>query len=292
MKNVLTILTPTFNRGLMLEKCYRSLLQQSCLGFEWLIVDDGSTDNTEAIVDEWIKQTDKFNIRYVKKQNGGKASALNVAFTMLETSYACILDSDDYLVETAVESFLKEKEQADKDNTCCGVMAFRHNEDGTVMGDREIPTENRKVTMIDILNQSFRTELFCFYKTSIISNMQFPVFSGEKFVSPQWLDFELARRYYFVPSNRQYCICVYIADGLTKNKRKVIINNPHGYTAVKRQSFEFSKSLKLSVKHGIMYDCGCIIGKDRDWLHNSPKKLLSILLMPLAYTIYLKRFRK
>lgn len=287
----LTIITPTYNRASTLIRCFESLILQTQLSFEWLIVDDGSTDNTETIVGEWIQQTDKFNIRYVKKQNGGKASALNVAFTMLKSPYVCILDSDDYLVDTAVESFLKEREQADKDNSCCGVMAFRHNKNGTFMGGRVIPTESGKITMIDILNRSFRTELFCFYKSSIVKQFMFPQFPNEKFVSPQWLDFELSRNYYFIPSDKQYCICVYIADGLTRNKKRIIIHNPHGYTAVKRQSFEFSKSLKLSIKHGLMYDCGCIIGKDKEWLKNSPKKLLSIALMPFAYLIYMIRFK-
>lgn len=291
MVKKITIITPTFNRMSTLPKCYDSLKRQTSLDFEWLIIDDGSTDNTESIVGEWIKQTDKFDIRYVKKQNGGKASALNVAFTMLETPYACILDSDDYLYDTAIESFLKVKEQADKDNICCGVMAFRHNADGTVMGGREISTESGKITMIDILNLGIRTELFCFYKTAIISKMQFPTFSGEKFVSPQWLDFELARHYYFIPSNHQYCVCVYIADGLTRNKRNVIIKNPHGYTAVKKQTFEFSDSINKSIKHGIMYDCGCLISKDKNWFKNSPKKFLSVLLMPIAYVLYLYRFK-
>lgn len=288
----LTIITPTFNRASTLQKCYESLLQQSCFAFEWLIVDDGSTDDTEYIVKRWISETNKFTIRYTKKTNGGKASALNVAFTMLKTPYACILDSDDYLVETAVESFLKEKEQADKDIACCGVMAFRHNEDGTVKGGREIPMEASKITMIDILDKGIRTELFCFYKTSIISELRFPTFPGEKFVSPQWLDSELARNYYFVPSRDHYCICEYLQDGLTRNKRRVIAKNPHGYTIIKRQYFELSKSFKVIFKNGIMYDCGCIIGRDRDWLKNSPKKVLSIVLMPFAYLLYLMRFKR
>ena len=234
----------------------------------------------------------KFPIRYIKKENGGKASALNVAFDNLRTAYFCVLDSDDVLVNTAIESFLKEREEADKDEKCCGIMAFRSNEDGSVMGGRSIPTDEGRITMIDILNERFRTELFCFYKSSAVKHLRFPQFPNEKFVSPQWLDFELSRNYYFIPSDKQYCICVYIADGLTRNKKKIIVHNPYGYTAVKSQSFEFSKSLKLSIKHGLMYDCGCIIGKDKEWLKNSPKKLLSIALMPFAYIIYMIRFKK
>ena len=290
MKTI-TVITPSYNRAHTLPKCYISLKEQTSSDFVWLIIDDGSVDETEKLVSKWKSDRNNFQIEYVKKENGGKASALNLAFDTVETPYVCILDSDDYLINTAIESFLHEKELADTDENCCGLMAFRHNEDGTVMGGKSIPTEKGQITMIDILNSDVHTELFCFYKVKALNNLRFPSFPNEKFVSPQWLDYELSRRYYFVPSDKQYCICVYISDGLTRNKRKVIIKNPHGYTAVKRQSFEFSKPLKLSVKHGIMYNCGCIIGKDKGWLHNSPKKLLSVLLMPFAYAIYLKRFR-
>lgn len=289
--NTITVITPSYNRAHTLPQCYKSLQEQTSSDFVWLIVDDGSVDDTEKIVSEWVKTTNRFHIQYVKKDNGGKASALNMAFDLVKTPYVCILDSDDYLYSTAIESFLEEKRRADSDVRCCGIMAFRSHENGSIMGGRSIPTETGQITMIDILNGKFRTELFCFYKVDVLNNLRFPSFPNEKFVSPQWLDFELSRKYYFVPSDKQYCVCVYIADGLTRNKRKVIFKNPHGYTAVKRQSFEFSKSLQLSVKHGIMYDCGCIIGKDKNWLKNSPKKLLSILLMPLAYFVYWKRFR-
>ena len=290
MEIVLTIITPTFNRAYTLKKCLDSLKRQQVFTFEWLIVDDGSTDNTEVIVNEWIKETKQFYIRYVKKENGGKASALNAAFTILRTPYACVLDSDDYLYDNAIDSFLKERVRSDKDDLCCGVMGLRHDEKGNIKGGEEIPTDSGRITMVDILNKGIRTELFCFYKTSIISKMQFPLFPNEKFVSPQWLDFELARNYYFIPSADRYCVCSYIADGLTRNKKKIVIKNPHGYTAVKRQSFEFSDSLALSIKHGIMYDCGCIIGKDHDWLSKSPKKLLTVILMPIAYMVYLFRY--
>ena len=78
---------------------------------------------------------------------------------------------------------------------------------------------------------------------------------------------------------------------MTKNKGKVIKKNPKGYTAVKRQSFEFSKSIKLVVKHGLMYVCGCMISGD-NWIKKSPRKLWSVLLTPFAWLIYMKRFHK
>ena len=106
------------------------------------------------------------------------------------------------------------------------------------------------------------------------------------------MQYELARKYVFKPSWEKLCCCEYIEDGLTKNKRKVIAKNPHGYTAIRRQSFDFAKSFKAIVRNGIMYDCGCIIGRDKDWLRNAPKKMWAILLMPFGYFVFLKRYKK
>jgi hypothetical protein len=207
----------------------------------------------------------------------------------LETEYAVVLDSDDTFFPTAIESAINELKNCDKDDKCCGLMPFRHRDDGRVMGGREL-VPGSHVSMIDILNGNYRTELVCFYKTSLLKSHKFPQFPDEKFVSPQWLDFELSRDHYYIASNSKICICEYVADGLTKNKRKVIKKNPKGYTAVKRQSFEFSDSIKRIIKHGIMYDCGCIISKDKKWLGNSPRKIWSLLLYPLAWVVYKRRF--
>lgn len=287
----ITIITPSYNRAYTLPACYESLQAQTSTDFLWLIVDDGSSDNTKDIVSKWVSGCNKFEIKYIEKPNGGKASALNMAFELLETEYAVVLDSDDTFYPTAIESALKELEACGKDDKCCGLMPLRHNPDGTVMGEKGELVSGSKVTMIDILNGEYYTELVCFYKSALLKKNKFPQFPGEKFVSPQWLDFELSRNYYFIASNSKICICEYVADGLTRNKRKVIKKNPKGYTAVKAQSFEFSDSLKRIVKHGIMYDCGCIISRDKKWLQNSPRKIWSILIMPFALLVYLIRFR-
>lgn len=289
MKTI-TVITPSYNRAHTLPLCYQSLQEQTSSDFVWVIVDDGSVDGTKELVSGWLKEDNRFQIVYLQKENGGKASALNLAFQHLETPYAIVLDSDDTFTPHAIETAIKEITPYDDDSRCCGLMAFRHHKDGSVMGGRELKP-GVKISMLDILNEDYRTELICIYRSDILKRYLFPQFPGEKFVSPQWLDFELSRSYYYISSNSKICICEYEEDGLTKNKRTIIKKNPHGYTAVKRQSFEFSKSLKLSIKHGIMYDCGCIIGRDKNWLRRSPRKMLSIVLMPMAYLVYFLRFK-
>ena len=288
---LLTVITPTFNRAHTLPKCYQTLCNQGCKDFVWMIIDDGSTDNTESLVNEWVSEN-TISIIYKKKQNGGKASALNVGLGLLSTKYAVCLDSDDFFYESAVGTALGELQRIENDQKCCGILALRNNPDGSVMGGVEIPAGMKTITAADIfLKLNLNTELICFYKTEILCQYRFPEFSGEKFVSPAWMQYAITQDYYYTVSRSKLCECEYISDGLTKNKRQVIIKNPRGYTCVKKFSFDLAPTLKQRIKHGIMYDCGCLIAKDKDWLKNAKHKLLAVLLMPVALYVKAKRFQ-
>lgn len=100
----LAILTPTFNRG-VLQNLYESLKKQTCKEFEWVIVDDGSSDNTQDIVEKWIAE-DEICVRYLYKKNGGKHTALSFAIKQMESKLTFIVDSDDILTVDAVETIL------------------------------------------------------------------------------------------------------------------------------------------------------------------------------------------
>ena len=290
-EEILTVTTPTYNRAHTLPECYRSLCEQTDRRFVWMIVDDGSADGTEALVHSWIEEN-RIPITYHKKENGGKASALNEGIELLDTEFAVCLDSDDTFYPETVELALRALEQVRDDPGCCGLLALRHNPDGTVMGGREIDAGYTSVTAADVfLKMNLQTELICFYKTSVLKNYRFPQFEGEKFVSPAWMQYKITQDYRYAVSRDKLCCCEYVADGLTKNKRKVILKNPRGYTCVKRWSFDLAPTLKLRVRHGLMYDCGCILGHDGDWLKNVRHKLLALALYPAAYILSRRRFR-
>lgn len=290
--SLITIITPTYNRCHTLPVCYDSLCKQTDQRFHWMIIDDGSTDSTEKLVNEWISES-LISIEYRKKNNGGKASALNVGISLLRTKYAVCLDSDDYFFPEAIELALHQLESQENDQKSCGLLALRNNPDGSVMGNRPIPTSYRTITAFDIfLVLDLNTELICFYKSSILKQYSFPVYENEKFVSPAWMQYEITQDYYYYTSWDKFCCCEYINDGLTKNKQRVIKKNPMGYTCVKRYSFDLAPSAKLKIKHGIMYDYGCLLSKDKDWLKNTKHKILAPLLMPLAFGVKLIRNTK
>lgn len=290
MNNILlTVITPTFNRSHTLSKCYESLCQQTDQRFQWMVIDDGSTDKTEELFEKWIHEG-QINILYYKKENGGKASALNYSFSKIYTPYAVCLDSDDYFSNDAVFKAISQLERICNDKLACGIVALRNNLDGSVMGDRTIPNSFYSVTAADLfLRLNLNTELICFYKTDILKNYSFPIFEGEKFVSPAWMQYTITQDYYYVVSRDCYCYCEYISDGLTKNKQSIIKNNPNGYSCVKKFSFNLSPSMLLRIKHGIMYDYGCLLSHNSNWLDGVDHKLLALLLMPLAYFVKLLR---
>lgn len=289
---MLTVMTPTYNRAHTLADCYRSLCAQTDQRFTWMIIDDGSSDHTKEAVQKWIDEK-IISIIYLEKENGGKGSALNMGIDHLSTPYAACLDSDDTFYPDTVELVLKELETVKDDQKCCGVLAIRTNPDGTVMGGKEIPKDWKRVRAADIfMKLEFTGELICFYKSDILKQFRFPSFEGEKFFSPAWMQYEVSRNHYFKPSHSRLCCCDYLAEGLTRNIRRVCVQNPRCYESVKKQSFEFADTTKLIIKHGIMYDCACILSKNKKWLKDAPKKGWALLLMPMAWIAYLRMFRK
>lgn len=102
---LLTIFTPTYNRINELERLYSSLISQTDFRFEWLIVDDGSTDDTENMVVSWL-DTSPFPIRYIKQPNSGKHVAHNLGATEASGEYFICVNSDDWLEPNAVETIL------------------------------------------------------------------------------------------------------------------------------------------------------------------------------------------
>jgi glycosyltransferase involved in cell wall biosynthesis len=102
---LLTVFTPTFNRAYCLEKCYKSLVNQTCYEFVWLIIDDGSTDQTKVLVEKWKKE-EKVEINYIWQENQGMHGAHNTAYEQIDTELNVCIDSDDYMPEDAVEKII------------------------------------------------------------------------------------------------------------------------------------------------------------------------------------------
>ena len=132
---MISIITPTYNRGYCIKNLYDSLLEQTKKDFEWIIVDDGSADDTAEIVRGWIKECDIFPIFYYKQENGGKHRALNKGIQMAQGNYCFPVDSDDKLLPEAVQKIQKWIKEIDKDKSFAGVSGNRGSNRKSIIGE-------------------------------------------------------------------------------------------------------------------------------------------------------------
>lgn len=129
---LLTIFTPAYNRAHTIGRTYESLLRQTCKDFEWLIVDDGSTDNTRELVESWIKE-DKIPIRYICQDNQGMHGAHNTAYRNISTELNTCIDSDDFMPDEAVEKIIRFWKEHGSDKYA-GIVGLDQTEDGKIIG--------------------------------------------------------------------------------------------------------------------------------------------------------------
>ena len=283
-KPFLSIITPTYNRAALLPEAFRSLSEQTDPDFEWIVIDDGSTDGTEELVRSFHAD---FPILFQKQENGGKHTALNASHAFVRGSYVLILDSDDRLIPTAVEQVKAawSRWQADSDIGIVTFLKGESEEKPTCMAlDEGIPVDimryRRKCFSGQDCCEVIRSELFLRYP--------FPVFEGERFLSEGALWNRVSFTHQCVYVNSVIYLCEYQPGGLTKSGKKLRILNPHGgmYTAnlnMHRKNF-FSRRLK----NGLLYSCYGFFAKESPLqiLARSDHKLLAAGCMPFGWVLY------
>ena len=223
---MISVLTPTFNRREKLADLYKSLEEQTSKEFEWVVVDDGSSDDTESYI-TGLKAT--FPIWYYRKENGGKHTALNYGLTKISNELTFIVDSDDRLPPAAIETICRYHKKYAADEELCGYSFLKCYPDGTVNGKLFVPDE-KIASYIDVrINaDDTRADKAEVFKTSCLKEFPFPEYPGEKFLSEDVVWMRLARKYKMVHINKAIYIADYYADGLTHNRRRNNIQSPRG----------------------------------------------------------------
>lgn len=248
----LSIITPTYNRSNYLPRCYESLQKQTSFDFEWIIVDDGSTDNTSEVVSAF--SPNRFPITYIKKSNGGKHTALNAARECIRGKYVLILDSDDYLIETAVQEVLEAWGQYEH-NPQIGIVTFLKGSDAEhpVCGVAEYnkPVEIMRYRRIRYI----RTDCCEVIRTELFKKYPFPVFEGERFLSESALWDRVSFTHKCVYIDSVIYICEYLEGGLTKSGRSLRLRNPRGGMYTSDLRMDRSNFMKDRVKNGVLYNC-------------------------------------
>lgn len=224
MKTI-TILTPSYNRAGNLPKLYESLCRQTDSDFQWLVVDDGSEDDTPKKVQGW-RQEGRIPICYIRKENGGKHTALNTGIARIDSELTFIVDSDDYLPENAVETILACHRKYRGTEGLCGYSFLRFYSNGEV-NEAFFPKDEWIDTYVNVrINGGIGGDKAEVFYTAILKQYPFPVYEGEKFVPEDLIWLQMSGPYRMVHINKCIYISDYLEGGLTRSGRKMKVKSP------------------------------------------------------------------
>lgn len=289
----ITVFTPTYNRAYILGKCYESLNRQTCKDFEWLIIDDGSTDCTQELVKNWQDQDNGYPIRYIYKENGGLHTGYNTAIANMETELSICIDSDDSMPDNGVEVILREWSAA-RDTGVAGLIGLDYSTGGNLIG-KPLPTSNAINAASLLCVPGMGDKKYVIRNDLFRSVAPMPVFPGEKNFNPHYFVICLSQHYKFKPINRCLCVVDYQPNGMSANIFKQFLNSPNSFAELRRVIMHTpGLTWKYQIKTAIHYCSSSIIARNHHFIRESPKKMLTVLAIPFGalLTAYIKRKAK
>ena len=289
MKPQITVFTPAYNRAYSLHLCYESLCRQNNKNFIWLIVDDGSTDNTRELVEKWGKNENGFEIKYVYKKNGGMHTAHNTAYEIIDTELNVCIDSDDYLAEDAIEKILTFWNQYGS-KKYAGIIGLDATFDNQVIGEK-FDDSLKTTTLGGYYSNGGRGDKKLVYRTEIMKKYPpYPEFEGEKYVSLGYKYLLCDQQYELLVLNEILCNVEYQLDGSSTNMFRQYLNNPKGFAFFRKTAMQCYPDFKRRFIENIHYVSSSILAKNKKFLSESPKKGMTFLAIPfgVALTGYIK----
>lgn len=295
-KYLVTIFTPTYNRAELLKRLYESLKEQSDKDFEWIIVDDGSKDNTKEVVQGFIKEK-IIPIKYLKKENEGKHIAINVGCDMAEGELFFIVDSDDYIPKEAIEEVKRDWKKYRNNTGIAGLVYLKAWENGNLMGRKFEKDEFISNHVKEYNKGGVWGEKLKILRTEIFRKNKFPKYENEKYVGEHVLWIEVSRKYDLVYINKVLYIAEYLEDGLTMAGRKLRIENPLGGIKGAQVLMQKDMCLKLRIKNNLLYSAYSFFAEKsiKEIYKGAVEKSLLTLELPFGYVLYRywkKKFEK
>lgn len=289
----LTIFTPTYNRLSTLKRLYLSLCEQTDRSFEWLIVDDGSTDGTRQAVDDWMLEG-RVAIRYSWQPNQGKTSAHNRGVEEARGRMFACIDSDDFLVPDAVEVIRTSWSAASACGTSplVGLLAFKVDMLGqpiTSLGDEQVVTSG----LGDAYEfHELRGDTFLAFRSEVIKKFRFPAFEGEKFVPEAFLYDLIDQEGRLLLVRRAVLVVDYLNDGYSANMADLLYANPRGYLAFLEQRMRFRRGFRSRVLNSVRFVAMAISSGSLDSLWTYRYKPYALLAFIPGVLFGFMRYRR
>ncbi|MBP3237036.1 MAG: glycosyltransferase family 2 protein [Bacteroidales bacterium] len=282
----LTVFTPAYNRARTIGRTYESLCRQTSKDFEWLVVDDGSTDNTRQLVEKWIAER-KIDIRYIYQENQGMHGAHNTAYRNIHTLLNTCVDSDDWMPDDAVETIVSFWKEHGSDKHA-GIIGLDCTQDGTIIGS-EFPDNLESTTLRAYYElHGGRGDKKCVYRTDLISaTPEYPVFKDERYVGLGYRCSFVDQKCELLTLNKVLVIVEYQAEGSTMNMWRQYWRNPRGFSVIRRQDMEMGLTWKKRWTACIHYVSHSLRARNRRFLSESPRPWLTVLAIAPGIALFL-----
>lgn len=261
-KGIITVFTATYNRAYILPRLYESLCRQTSREFDWIIVDDGSEDNTYKLVEQWINEN-KITIHYYKQKNGGKQRAHNYGVAMCQLELFMCVDSDDYIADNCIEKHIERWNEVKNNKKVAGVISLKGDLNGRPLGT-DFPENLDCVSRKYLYGKlKFKGDATLVYRTDILRQYPYWVAEGEKFIGEGYVFSQIDQKFDMAVLPEVLTFCEYLSDGYTRNVRRVTKENPKSYMCLKKQTINYSENLYEKYVQTILYLVGCIAAKEK-----------------------------
>lgn len=285
------IFTPTYNRAYKLPDLYASLLKQTCQDFVWIVIDDGSTDGTQQLIQTYI-DAGIVPIRYVYQDNGGKQRAHNTAVSHCEEELFFTVDSDDYLVDTAIEQITNSWRTYTDKSDIAGIVALC-GKSMTEPLNGQLPDGVATTTVYGLYSRyRFAGDAALIYRTAVLKQYPYDVIPGEKFIAESYVYLQIDDDYKLGTLNSIVMVREYLPDGYTRSARKIARDNPLGYMKVKKLYMDRATTLRDRLESTTLYLVGAIYAhRYKEALRTIDNPLLALASGTMALILVLTAFR-
>lgn len=287
---MITIFTPTYNRAHLLPRLYESICEQDSTDFEWLVIDDGSVDDTQEKMECWVRSGKSFPIRYYKIKNGGKQRAINMAMELAKGEFFFIVDSDDALAKNAI-SFIKDAfATLPDDDSYIGISGLRVSFDGNYI--HSTPIIDASVGFVDCSNierskynlQGDMAEVFFLKK---LKRYKFPVWEGETFTPEAVVWDKMALDGYRLRwFNTSMYYCEYQTGGLTDSSWSLLKRNPMGYAMLFNTQLLYAERGRINLI--IQFIACCCLAREYRYVARC-NSCFAYVLFPVGWFVSIRR---
>lgn len=284
MKSI-TVFTPTYNRAYCLDQLYESLLRQTSNDFLWMIIDDGSTDSTQQLVQSWIADK-KIDIQYHLQENKGMVGAHNTAHYLMETELCVCMDSDDYMPDNAIERILLLWQQHGYPESA-GIVGLDSFSDGKIVGTR-FPDEVKECKFSELyVNYKVSGDKKFVHNRNVFNRyLPYPFFDGEKFPITSYLYLFIEQEHKLLLFNEVFCVVEYMPDGLSMNLFNQYKQSPKSFAFYRIAKMRFALNYKERFKNSIHYVSSSIMARNSAYLKESPFKITTLIATPFGIGLY------